>query len=337
MKRSYFALGLLALLGAGCGSPTPAPAPIVPPPQAAVQPPVTQPVAQPAPTPAPSQTASPGATVTYYCAGQKTITATFYQGPPAPTPSAGQPPTPTGSVKLILNDGSSLTLAQTISADGARYANADGSFVFWNKGNGLLVLQNNVAKDYIGCMMAAAAPADGSLPQVYVNATAGFSLRLPSLLPASSKADGYKVDETYAYQELGPGKDIKGVKFTIPASLAKGTNLSSDSYLSVEQIPGGKDCSASLFLADPHAPAQTIDQYGTTWSVASSTGAAAGNRYDETVYAVLGTNPCVAVRYVVHYGVIDNYPPGTVQQFDEQALQARFDQIRATLMLAPGA
>jgi hypothetical protein len=67
--------------------------------------------------------------------------------------------------------------------------------------------------------------------------------------------------------------------------------------------------------------------------VASTTGAAAGNRYEETVYAIPGTNPCVAVRYFVHYGVIENYPPGTVRQFDKQALLDQFDRIRRTLVV----
>src|SRR3989338_7025287 len=50
-----------------------------------------------------------------------------------------------GSVRLALSDGRQLSLPQTVSASGAppragephaggRYANTDGSFVFWNKG-----------------------------------------------------------------------------------------------------------------------------------------------------------------------------------------------------------
>lgn len=38
------------------------------------------------------------------------------------------------SVRLTLSDGRQLSLPQTVSASGARYANTDGSFVFWNKG-----------------------------------------------------------------------------------------------------------------------------------------------------------------------------------------------------------
>jgi len=38
-------------------------------------------------------------------------------------------------VNLLLSDGRKIELPQAISASGARYANSDESFVFWNKGN----------------------------------------------------------------------------------------------------------------------------------------------------------------------------------------------------------
>lgn len=38
------------------------------------------------------------------------------------------------NVRLMLSDGRVLNLPQMSSADGAYYANTDGSFVFWNKG-----------------------------------------------------------------------------------------------------------------------------------------------------------------------------------------------------------
>ncbi|TSC51896.1 MAG: hypothetical protein LiPW41_663 [Parcubacteria group bacterium LiPW_41] len=38
-------------------------------------------------------------------------------------------------VELSLSDGRNMLLSQAISASGARYANQDESFVFWNKGN----------------------------------------------------------------------------------------------------------------------------------------------------------------------------------------------------------
>jgi membrane-bound inhibitor of C-type lysozyme len=45
-------------------------------------------------------------------------------------------------VAIKLSDGRELTLPQTISASGARYANSGETFVFWNKGNGAFIEEN---------------------------------------------------------------------------------------------------------------------------------------------------------------------------------------------------
>lgn len=66
-------------------------------------------------------------TVSYQCNNNKTVAASFYRSTtPEPTLAAGEPPTtPNGSVTLTPSDGRTLTLAQTISADGARYSNGN--------------------------------------------------------------------------------------------------------------------------------------------------------------------------------------------------------------------
>ncbi len=61
----------------------------------------------------------PIATATFVCAAEKSIVAKFYPD----------------EVALTLNDGRDLALPQVISGSGARYANADESIVFWNKGD----------------------------------------------------------------------------------------------------------------------------------------------------------------------------------------------------------
>jgi membrane-bound inhibitor of C-type lysozyme len=53
-------------------------------------------------------------------------------------------------VNLILSDGRQLTVPHAISADGARYANANESFVFWNKGNTAFI-QEQGTTTYAGC------------------------------------------------------------------------------------------------------------------------------------------------------------------------------------------
>lgn len=273
----------------------------------------------------------------YQCNEGKTIDAAYYQGPQQAA-QPGQMPQPNGSVELSLSDGRTMTLAQTISADGTRYSDGDPqkqqgqpgaeSFVFWSKGNGALVLEHNEAKSYIGCVKVASDP--GTLPQVYTDPSGAFSIRYPQ---------GYTADPAYRYQ-LGQSA-IGGVKFTIDPAIATGTNLGSDSYVSVEQLaastssssPAG-ECTADRFF-DPQArvAASTLSDGVTTYSYASSTDAAAGNRYEEQVFAIPGSNPCTAVRYLIHWGVFENYPAGAVQEFNHDQLQAQFDTIRSTLTL----
>ncbi|HEU4616633.1 MAG TPA: MliC family protein [Gammaproteobacteria bacterium] len=289
----------------------------------------------------------------FLCDGDKRIDATFYASAAKPAPSRGRPAPPGGSVHVELSDGREADLPQTVSADGARYADADESLVFWNRGNGAFVIENR-EQTYTDCI--AVAPDPGGLPGEYAgsidtaaapsaddsgarasgggapgadararpparDARVRFSIRYPA---------GYAVDAAYAYEALGPGKAIRGVKLTIPPSLAAGTNLGADTYLSVEAVPRGDSCSADRFLG-AGSGAAAVTEGGTTYSVAKAAGAGAGNRYEETVYALLGTDPCTAVRYFVHYAVMENYPPGAVREFDRQALIAQFDAIRRTM------
>ena len=54
-------------------------------------------------------------------------------------------------VNLILSDGRQMTIPHALSADGARYANADESFVFWNKGNTAFITEQG-ATTYSDCI-----------------------------------------------------------------------------------------------------------------------------------------------------------------------------------------
>lgn len=69
----------------------------------------------------------PIADVTYACAAGKTIRAIYRPQ----------------EVQLLLSDGRNLSVPQTISGSGARYANKDESFVFWNKGDTAFITEGN--------------------------------------------------------------------------------------------------------------------------------------------------------------------------------------------------
>ncbi|MFM2374822.1 MAG: hypothetical protein RLZZ234_817 [Candidatus Parcubacteria bacterium] len=265
----------------------------------------------------------------YMCKDQRTIEATYYENKATTTVAAGQPPVPKGGVKLVLSDTRTFDLPQTASASGVRYANANESFVFWNKGNGALVLEDDKEKTFIGCMLIAPVVTGVNLPAMYVSTDTAFSLRLPSIKSAMS--DGYAIDETFKNTQ-SPKLVIDGVKFTIPRARATTTNLSTDTFVSVEHVRNADVCTANLFFEDA-APALQKTENGIAYSVATFSGAGAGNRYLETVYAIPGTNPCVAMRYMVHYTALENYATGTVRAFDQAALTTEFDQIRRTLVL----
>jgi len=74
----------------------------------------------------------------YDCADGKTIDATYYSD----------------GVDIVLSDGRVMSLAQTVSGSGARYANADESVVFWNKGNDAFITEgdpnNPIYADCVG-------------------------------------------------------------------------------------------------------------------------------------------------------------------------------------------
>jgi hypothetical protein len=75
------------------------------------------------------------ADVIFDCTSGLSFRAAFYDGPAKQATSTDMPPIPGGKLRLTFSDGRQLILPQTISADGARYANADESLVFWDKGD----------------------------------------------------------------------------------------------------------------------------------------------------------------------------------------------------------
>lgn len=54
------------------------------------------------------------------------------------------------SVALFLSDGRYVVLPEANSGSGARYANQDESFVFWNKGQKALIVEQGKTT-YTGC------------------------------------------------------------------------------------------------------------------------------------------------------------------------------------------
>ncbi len=77
---------------------------------------------------------------TFVCADGKSITAVFHL------------PDDEG-VDIALSDGRTMNLPHAMSASGARYANKDESFVFWNKGMSAFIQEGGVTT-YDNCTAA---------------------------------------------------------------------------------------------------------------------------------------------------------------------------------------
>ncbi len=168
---------------------------------------------------------------------------------------------------------------------------------------------------------------------VYRDSNLGFAITLPTALSSTTSDSLYQFDTTYTYTANESGELIPGVKFTIPKVVSSGTNLSSDSYISVERLVNNTACNAEAFMGTPRIESKTFYEGARIYSFASSSEAAAGNRYEEYVYALSGSKLCTAVRYFIHYGNLENYEPGLVKEFNRTQLMADFDAIRKTLIV----
>lgn len=94
----------------------------------------------------------------YQCDEGHTIEAVFTEQGPVPVVVPGEPPVSNASVTLRIDGGAPVVLPHALSADGARYANADESFVFWNKGYGAMILENGEERQYKNCIDEAHPP-----------------------------------------------------------------------------------------------------------------------------------------------------------------------------------
>ena len=98
-----------------------------------------------------AQAPSPVATVQYSCAEGKSLAAQYFDGATRTAPDGR--PIPGGRVVLTLADGKKLTLPQTLSGSGIRYANEGESFVFWSKGDTAFVEEGaNQTVTYKDCV-----------------------------------------------------------------------------------------------------------------------------------------------------------------------------------------
>lgn len=162
----------------------------------------------------------------------------------------------------------------------------------------------------------------GSGWSTYTSDVLGFSIQYPP---------GFTPDSEYVNESLGPGRQIRGVAFLVPDSMTRGTNLSPDTKLSVERVDA-TECTPSEFLAAGAVEGEDATLGDYDYQYAETGGAAAGNLYDEYVYALQRDgSACYGIRFFVHSTQIGNYEPGAVREFDREDLLQTFRDMAATL------
>jgi hypothetical protein len=171
------------------------------------------------------------------------------------------------------------------------------------------------------------APADiiaGTPNQTYTNSHLSFSIEYPATASATSDfSSGFL-----------PLTQTPVIAFELPRSMFSGTNLAEAGvYIGATTTPSVMSTCTQQVQGETATTSQTVG--GQNFSVFTSTDAAAGNRYQEKTFRAFQNGSCLEIVELLHYGVIENYPPGTVQQFDEAKFSGILDSIVQTYYPIP--
>ena len=142
----------------------------------------------------------------------------------------------------------------------------------------------------------------------------------------------WTVNSSFVNGDLGPDRTLSGTAFIVPQSMVTGTNLGSDTSISILKNTFTTTCDASEFLDTGSAIInKKISVNGKTWTLATNGDAGAGNRYLDTVvsypHEVTATNPCLGIDLHVHYAVLENFPAGTVSAYDSNTLTGIYESM----------
>ena len=155
-------------------------------------------------------------------------------------------------------------------------------------------------------------------PVAYQNDALHFTMMYPERAEKRNTFDGFL-----------PLTRTSVVGFSLPKDLFQGTNLSEAGvFVGATSTPNIVDNCLQPAAASNEATSSVTTFNGTIWNVYRSTGAAAGNIYDETAYRTVHGKYCFEVVELLHSGTIANYPAGSVTQFD----MAKFSDILESIV-----
>lgn len=262
---------------------------------------------------APPSTAPSSSLVTFYCGNGNTIAAQFA----------------TSSVALTLSDGQTYTLPQTRSGSGIRYeasSTNNGTLVFSSKGAYASLTNTASTTDlrYQTCTAAHVTHSAASGLETYADQSKTFTFTFPSAFSVSGVPVGYGL--SWAENATTTGMEL--ARIDVPQSYEPGTNFGGAWFtVGASSAPTALASCLKNVSGMPGATTTSVTINGTTFTKMHSVGAGAGNRYDTTSYRTIHNSECYAVEYTIHYGVLQNYPRGAVQPFNQQKVQNALEGI----------
>ena len=254
-------------------------------------------------------------TVSFSCDAGKTIDASFSQS----------------AVALTLSDGRNLNLPQTQSGSGIRYeqtstdAGTTTDIVFSGEGNDASITENS-STTYQYCI--AGTITSSLATNTFTDQSKTFSFSYPSNWSVTGAGGGYT--QSWMANATTSGMILAQIK--VPQSYLPGTNFG-DAKFTVG-TSADPSALATCLIYNPSGPrakgaknATTTTMNGTTYAVLSSSDVGAGNYYDTTSYRTSRNSQCYAIEYTIHYANFQNFPKGSVKQFDEASLKAQLESI----------
>jgi hypothetical protein len=167
-------------------------------------------------------------------------------------------------------------------------------------------------------------PGKGAQYFQYNNPATGVSLTYPdTFAPAISVVGNYKTSPELSL-------------YFIDSETYDKTNLS-EVYLFISST---SDAQVVATCTEPNlnvgAPEQLIGKEiinGYAFVHSTTEGAGAGNYYTQEIYRMLNKNVCHEVIYFIHYTNAGNYPPGTITEFDSDALMQKLYGVFSTFTI----
>jgi len=224
-------------------------------------------------------------------------------------------------VSLVLSDGRTVPLPQTVSADGAQYKK--DTMLFVTKGDQAF-LQEGQNVTYANCINNSNSTAVNGL-KTFTDQGKTFTFTYPEAFSVTGGGIGY-TESWKANSDNTLGLILATI--IIPQSYQPKTNFGDAKFtVGTSSDPEAvKNCLIDNTGVGVKKSVAII--HGVPYTKMVSTDAGAGNRYETTSYRAIQNNQCYAIEYTIHYAVLENFDKNSgVTAFDTTKVHAMLEGI----------